>query len=72
MNTRIRELADEAARFSAVMALPTGEPGDSLFVEKFAELIVRECMNTIATSNESRQTAHYYRNLVAEHFGVEK
>ena len=43
MNERIRLLADEAAKFSAIMALPTGESGDKLFVEKFAELIVREC-----------------------------
>lgn len=47
MNKRIRELADEAARFSAVMALPTGESGDNLFVERFAELIVRECLEQI-------------------------
>ena len=45
MNERIRQLADEAAKFSAIMALPTGESGDKLFVEKFAELIVQECGN---------------------------
>ncbi len=39
MNQRIQELADEAAKFSAIMALPTGDSGDNLFVEKFAELI---------------------------------
>ena len=44
MNKRIRLLADGAAKFSAVMTLPTGESGDDLFVEKFAELIVRECI----------------------------
>lgn len=44
MNERIQELADEAAKFSAIMALPTGESGDKLFVEKFAELIVQKCM----------------------------
>ena len=43
MNERIQKLADEAAKYSAVMALPTGKSGDQLFVEKFAELIVREC-----------------------------
>lgn len=43
MNERIRLLADEAAKFSAITALPTGESGDKLFVEKFAELIVSEC-----------------------------
>lgn len=43
MNEHIKNLADEAAKFSAVMALPTGESGDELFVERFAELIVRHC-----------------------------
>ena len=47
MNERIKLLADEAAKFSARLALPTGESGDKLFVEKFAELIVRECMNAV-------------------------
>ena len=42
MNERIKDLANEAAKFSAIMALPTGESGDKLFVEKFAELIVEE------------------------------
>ena len=40
--------------------------------EKFAELIVKECMDTIAESREARHTAYYYRNRVAEHFGVEE
>ena len=44
MNERIKELADEAAKFSAIMALTTGESGDKLFVEKFAELIVWEAI----------------------------
>ena len=47
MNERIRELADEAAKFSAIMALPTGEFGDNLFVEKFAELLIRECIERV-------------------------
>lgn len=46
-NERIKQLADEAAKFSAIMALPTGESGDKLFVEKFTELIVRECIDII-------------------------
>jgi len=47
MNERIRELADEAAKFSAIMALPADESGDKLFVEKFAELIVADCLKQI-------------------------
>ena len=70
MNKRIRELADEAAKFSAILALPTGESGDKLFVEKFAELIVKECMKL--NSKELSITAiERLLPLYAEHFGVE-
>jgi len=40
-------------------------------LDQFAELIVRECINVISESREVRQTAYYYRNRLAEHFGVE-
>ena len=69
MNDRIKQLADEAAKFSAILALPTGESGDKLFVEKFAELIVRECMKL--NSKELSITAiERLLPLYAEHFGV--
>ena len=42
------------------------------YLEKFAELIVRECINVLAESREVRQTAYYYRNRIAKHFGVEE
>ena len=35
----IKELADEAAKYSAIMALPTGQSGNELFVKKLAELV---------------------------------
>jgi len=47
MNDRIRQIADEAAKYSATMFLPTGENGDDLFIEKFAMLIVEECRNVL-------------------------
>ena len=69
MNKRIRLLADEAAKFSAILALPTGESGDKLFVEKFAELIIEECMKL--NSKELSITAiERLLPLYAEHFGV--
>jgi hypothetical protein len=59
MNERIRQLADEAAKYSAVMALPTGQSGNELFVEKFTELIVRECLEqfqyTVLDTQELRR-----------------
>ena len=67
---RIKELAEQAGsthkQSLGVYQFYTDE------LEKFAELIVRECMNTIAESREARQTSYYYRNRVAEHFGVEE
>jgi|694.fasta_scaffold10865_26 hypothetical protein len=80
MNERIRELADEAAKYSAVMALPTGQSGNELFVEKFAELIVRECVDIVSKVPNGYRD---YRNqiedamrgdclqAIQEHFGVE-
>jgi hypothetical protein len=84
MNERIRELADEAAKFSAVMALPTGESGDALFVEKFAELIVCECCEYLNNEAERLYGLKHddgdllaekcYDNIqgIKEHFGVEE
>lgn len=66
MNERIQQLADEAARFSAVMALPTGKSGDELFVERFAELIVRDCINIV-----DRHGSWIGVDYIKEHFGIE-
>lgn len=71
MNQRIQELADEAAKFSAIMALPTGEPGDKLFVKKFAELIVKECM-TVARKADGLDAEYEAWYLIKQHFGVEE
>ena len=67
MNERIRLLADEAAKFSAIMALPTGESGDKLFVERFAQLIVMECTKILADNSEFRGCV-----IIGKHFKVEE
>jgi len=69
MNERILELADEAAKYSAIMALPTGESGDKLFVEKFAELIVQECM---CISDSIGEHGYIAAEEMGKHFGVEE
>jgi hypothetical protein len=48
MNERIKETADFAAQYAATAALPTGKSGDDLFVEKFSELIIQDCMGLCA------------------------
>ena len=70
MNERIRELADEAAKYSAIMALPTGQSGNELFVAKFAELIVRECVQ--AVKNVGGYNEDYHMNAIKKYFGVEE
>ena len=73
MNKRIRLLADGAAKFSAVMALPTGESGDDLFVEKFAELIIRECVDIAQHHVMNISTyadAEFVEEQIQKHFGV--
>ena len=67
MNERIQELAEQAWNTTAVSP-DFGHPVS--FAEKFAELIVRECINVIGESRESRQTAMYYRHRIAEHFEI--
>jgi hypothetical protein len=70
MNEQIRLLADEAAKFSAIMALLTGESGDKLFVVKFAELIVKECANRATWAQDTGEKD--IGGEILKHFGVEE
>ena len=70
MNERIKELANEAAKYSATMFLPTGEDGDELFVKKFAELIVKECMDKII--EDPLHAGAQLAERIRKYFGVEE
>ena len=74
MNERIKELAHEAG-------LPTYNPeGIPTKLEKFAELIVRECCETVerrykysnGTPVSFWQMSQDVQDLLKEHFGVEE
>ena len=75
MNERIRELAHEAG-------LPTYNPeGVPTKLEKFAELIVRECAEVCVSiaavragynDADGRDTAYSCGDMIKEHFGVEE
>jgi hypothetical protein len=78
MNERINDLWQQAACF--VNPLKEGGDWQAEFVEKFAELIVRECM-TICKEHPSRIVSNnWVADAVApdvvrqfeEHFGVEE
>ena len=76
MNERIRELMYQAAEFTA--AYPSGQNNSwetqVNFMEKFAQLIVRECL--VKIENEAAQYAEpawafELANDIRDHFGVE-
>jgi hypothetical protein len=76
MNERIRELAKEAAREMN----ETGTYSEPKFQEKFAELIVRECMWKIMTCEEEAIDNNWRVDEamsaaisdISEHFGVKQ
>ena len=64
MNERIRELAHEAG-------LPTYNPeGIPTKLEKFAELIVRECIDVVEDAGGIDK--YHYTRAIGKHFGVEE
>ena len=65
MNERIWELWDQAK------VDPTNEDAHHL-VEKFAELIVRECIDTVLDSSVEYTTRPQVAIEIKEHFGVEE
>lgn len=82
MNERIKELADEAAKYSATMFIPTGEDGDTLFVQKFAELIIKDCIGQVEQAKNSpfislddaNRMKHFVdvtKKKIVKHFGIE-
>jgi len=88
MNKCIKETADFAAQYAATAALPTGKSGDDLFVEKFAELIIQDCMGLCALvalaaiearggvsdaySHGREDAASLCKSTIQKHFGEEK
>jgi hypothetical protein len=87
MNERIKELAAQVEKYISTTnfeGMPEDEMTyDEIFQKKFAELIVRECMD-LALSEQKRYAAFTHRNLsecavtvsnfrllMKDHFGVE-
>ena len=75
MNERIKELIDQAEDYAA-------EQHDfhthfertlryEAFKEKFAELIVKECMNVLDPGGHQLIARFHTRQWLSEHFGVE-
>ena len=74
MNEQIRQLAEQAGlRFTQLMSNPMVPvvDGRETDLEKFAELIVRECCD-IADEVERADMDSYVSKYIKAHFGVEK
>jgi hypothetical protein len=67
MNERIRECWLKAAREDSSETWDTQEQ----FIERFAELIVRECMDVVDTGENQLIARFQARQWLTEHFGVE-
>ena len=77
MNERIKQLAEQADKWSAEeyhqLFLANESPDrQKLFKEKFAELIVRECASIVEDAVNHREPASTYVDKIKQHFGVEK
>ena len=68
MNERIRQLAEQATTYIE----PTSNSGEGWIFdkEKFAELIVRECIQ--AVKNVGGYNEDYHMNAIKKYFGVEE
>ncbi len=67
MNQRIKELWDTAAKLES----DSSWEGQTKFMEKFAELIVRECIDTVLDCTVEYSTRPQIADELREHFGVE-
>ena len=65
MNDRIKELAIEARLLS-------GWPVGEVEYQKFAELIVRECMDVLDPGQNQVIARFQARQWLAEHFGIKE
>jgi hypothetical protein len=75
MNARIRELAEQAQQYAEYVT-PQGLEWFNTFKEKFAELIVRECLPFVEPTPGSGDiddlALEAAREGIKEHFGVEE
>jgi uncharacterized protein YqgV (UPF0045/DUF77 family) len=70
MNERIKELLEQSGVKYVTM------PKDTVY-EKFAELIIRECTDTVTDRCEMRnesdiKRAEYYARRIKDHFGLQE
>ena len=68
MKNRIEELAYQSG---IALGNNYAEGSRRDLLEKFAELIIRECISAVEDTND-RYRKDYFANKIREHFGVEE
>lgn len=75
MNERIKELDQQAVDYANNVCdangIYKGKEYLTVVKEKFAELIVRECME-VANTYQNRGGNCYVDNMIAKHFGIRR
>jgi hypothetical protein len=72
MNERILELAEQATEYANEQNELHGVGYVITFKEKFAELIVRECIDTVSDCSVEYCTRPQIVSEIKQHFGVEE
>jgi len=67
MNERIRECWIKAAREDSD---PDNWDTQEQFIERFAELIVQQCVSVVNDAVDHREPASTYVDKIQQHFGV--
>ena len=71
MNEQIKELVEQVVGPSRLHGGDFPRMGNEQ-VEKFAELIVRECTNICEELGDKGLDGHYCVDKIKEHFGIQK
>jgi hypothetical protein len=72
MNEQIKELAEQSFDIIKDNRGRVDYSADSYGIEKFAELIVRECTNICEELGDKGLDGHYCVDKIKEHFGIQK
>ncbi len=68
MNKRIGELAEQAALLGPGSRIGNAHEA----TEKFAELIIRECLGICEELGDKGMDGHYCADKILKHFGVDQ
>ena len=74
MNPQIEKLAEQAGfeEKDGHISIQGVYMFNTTRMEKFAELIVRECTDVVGTAVDQREPASTYVGKIKQHFGVEE